>query len=492
MIFRILIGLLMGGYSVITGLSIVTDSNCNSVSFGGQGRQIILTCYTSGMSGGQMPGILAGLLAIALGLTIIAFGIYPILEANGHSIDSILNKLNGVNGAQSKRTKVANNPSTYSNPKSYDRQLAYSVTTSVEQLEALSNSRDLAVLYGVIQNPNTPVEILNRLSMSPTSEVRQEVAEQTNDSDLLHDMAFMEKDDNVLLAIVDNDNVKEETLFFLVKMIYKTDNHDYSELAEAIALSENASQRVLDLLFKDYTTEVLVNANFDIDKTNIDLTQVDIFTDFEINIMLDKEVIHKNLLIKFAESTENKELLYEIYSDDNFTANMLLDALENPKIRHKEIIAEKIITTDKLNDSTRKSFLGKVFKGFSIKAAVLFVISLVILLLIFLVGAYPIAAAMIAPMFWLLLAILYFVLNKIITKSSNTAKKYMDLHTDFSQAVSEIKKNKSNSLKGNSIYKNYRTKKNILIIFLVALFFIIPTLIGLASMAFVNNPTNIL
>jgi hypothetical protein len=63
-----MLGILFGGFSIITGLSVLFDSSCDSVSFGAGGHRILLTCYEAGMSGGFMPGWLAGILAILLGV----------------------------------------------------------------------------------------------------------------------------------------------------------------------------------------------------------------------------------------------------------------------------------------------------------------------------------------------------------------------------------------------------------------------------------------
>jgi hypothetical protein len=69
-----ILSLLGGGSFVVTGLGVLFDSECDTVSFGGS-RAITATCYSaaSGMSG-DFPGWLAGLGMTIVGILIIRFG----------------------------------------------------------------------------------------------------------------------------------------------------------------------------------------------------------------------------------------------------------------------------------------------------------------------------------------------------------------------------------------------------------------------------------
>jgi hypothetical protein len=69
-----ILSLLGGGSFVVTGLGVLFDSDCDTVSFGG-GRAITATCYsaTSVMSG-EFPGWVAGLGMTIVGLFILRIG----------------------------------------------------------------------------------------------------------------------------------------------------------------------------------------------------------------------------------------------------------------------------------------------------------------------------------------------------------------------------------------------------------------------------------
>ena len=62
-------GLLFAAISLYTGISILTDPNCDSVALTGGGSwRALLTCYQAGMEGGIMSGTTAGMIIILLAL----------------------------------------------------------------------------------------------------------------------------------------------------------------------------------------------------------------------------------------------------------------------------------------------------------------------------------------------------------------------------------------------------------------------------------------
>ena len=62
-----IIGSILGLVAIVNGFGILTDSNCDSVSFGGNGggRVMVATCFLDGS--GALPGSVAGLGMIVLG-----------------------------------------------------------------------------------------------------------------------------------------------------------------------------------------------------------------------------------------------------------------------------------------------------------------------------------------------------------------------------------------------------------------------------------------
>jgi hypothetical protein len=68
-----IIGLIGGGTFLVNGFSVLTDPNCDTVSFGG-GRVVQATCYPAGLSmSGDFSGNLAGTGIIAAGGLILYF-----------------------------------------------------------------------------------------------------------------------------------------------------------------------------------------------------------------------------------------------------------------------------------------------------------------------------------------------------------------------------------------------------------------------------------
>ena len=68
-----LIGLIGGGSFVVNGFSILTDPDCETVSFGG-GRVVQATCYPADIGiTGDFPGAVAGLGMLAIGCLILYF-----------------------------------------------------------------------------------------------------------------------------------------------------------------------------------------------------------------------------------------------------------------------------------------------------------------------------------------------------------------------------------------------------------------------------------
>ena len=67
------IGLIGGGSFIVNGFSVLTDPNCDTVSFGG-GRVVQATCYQAGSSmSGEFSGTVAGLGMLAVGGLILYF-----------------------------------------------------------------------------------------------------------------------------------------------------------------------------------------------------------------------------------------------------------------------------------------------------------------------------------------------------------------------------------------------------------------------------------
>ena len=70
-----LFALVGGGSFVVTGVRVLFDSSCDTVSFSGGSHVITTTCYEAGAyASGDFPGWLGGLGSIALGLVIIFLG----------------------------------------------------------------------------------------------------------------------------------------------------------------------------------------------------------------------------------------------------------------------------------------------------------------------------------------------------------------------------------------------------------------------------------
>ena len=71
--FWSVIGLIGGGTFIVNGFSVLTDPDCDTVSFGG-GRVVQATCYPEGLSmTGDFSGTLAGIGMLAVGGLILAF-----------------------------------------------------------------------------------------------------------------------------------------------------------------------------------------------------------------------------------------------------------------------------------------------------------------------------------------------------------------------------------------------------------------------------------
>ncbi len=70
-----IIGSILGLLVIINGFSVLTDRNCDSVSFDGQGggRVMVANCFPDGS--GALPGSVAGLGMIVLGGLIAFFSI---------------------------------------------------------------------------------------------------------------------------------------------------------------------------------------------------------------------------------------------------------------------------------------------------------------------------------------------------------------------------------------------------------------------------------
>jgi hypothetical protein len=71
--FWSIIGFIGGGTFVVNGFSVLTDSSCDTVGFGG-GRAVQVTCYEAGAPmSGEFPGVVAGLGMLAFGGIMIYF-----------------------------------------------------------------------------------------------------------------------------------------------------------------------------------------------------------------------------------------------------------------------------------------------------------------------------------------------------------------------------------------------------------------------------------
>lgn len=71
---RKLVGLILGGVAVFNGIAIIAADNCETVSFAGQGSRVaIAQCFAD--SSGALPGWLAGLGMILVGVIIAIFSV---------------------------------------------------------------------------------------------------------------------------------------------------------------------------------------------------------------------------------------------------------------------------------------------------------------------------------------------------------------------------------------------------------------------------------
>jgi len=71
--FWSVIGLIGGGSFIFNGFGVLTDTNCDTVGFGG-GRAVQVTCYEAGTSmGGEFSGTVAGIGMLAVGGVILYF-----------------------------------------------------------------------------------------------------------------------------------------------------------------------------------------------------------------------------------------------------------------------------------------------------------------------------------------------------------------------------------------------------------------------------------
>ena len=65
------LGLIGGGTFIVNGFSVLTDPNCDTVSFGG-GRVVQVTCYPAGAGlSGEFSGTIAGLGMLVIGALIL-------------------------------------------------------------------------------------------------------------------------------------------------------------------------------------------------------------------------------------------------------------------------------------------------------------------------------------------------------------------------------------------------------------------------------------
>ena len=71
--FWSVIGLIGGGSFIFNGFGVLTDTNCDTVGFGG-GRAVQVTCYEAGASmSGEFSGTVAGVGMLAVGGIILYF-----------------------------------------------------------------------------------------------------------------------------------------------------------------------------------------------------------------------------------------------------------------------------------------------------------------------------------------------------------------------------------------------------------------------------------
>ena len=71
--FWSVLGLIGGGSFVVNGFSVLTDSSCDTVGFGG-GRAVQVTCYEAGAAlSGEFSGTVAGLGMLVVGGLILYF-----------------------------------------------------------------------------------------------------------------------------------------------------------------------------------------------------------------------------------------------------------------------------------------------------------------------------------------------------------------------------------------------------------------------------------
>lgn len=67
-----LLALIVAGFAVVTGIRILADSDCSSVSFDGQGGRVaVANCYAD--SSGALPGGIAGGGLILIGILVFLF-----------------------------------------------------------------------------------------------------------------------------------------------------------------------------------------------------------------------------------------------------------------------------------------------------------------------------------------------------------------------------------------------------------------------------------
>ena len=67
-----LIGLVLGGVAIFNGFAVLAADDCQTVSFDGQGSRVaIAQCFAD--SSGALPGWLAGLGMVVVGVLIAAF-----------------------------------------------------------------------------------------------------------------------------------------------------------------------------------------------------------------------------------------------------------------------------------------------------------------------------------------------------------------------------------------------------------------------------------
>jgi hypothetical protein len=257
----LIFGIVAGLYSAITGISIWLDPDCDTVSIGGQGRSVMLTCIPEGyFKSGDIDGNLAGLLAVLAGIAMIIAGAYPFLKAKGYDIFSPDFWSNAENAIiNSNGTPNLNSIST--NYKDYDLTLASSVTTDTEQLKLLTKSNDVRVLLALINNPNSNEEILGLLATHESEKVRCLVAEKTHSEDLLRLITRSSALNlNVINSVIDNPNTTEDVLLSIAQ------NSNSNYILTKLASNDSIPTQVLKVLFKRGIRETIRNKNFVIEK----------------------------------------------------------------------------------------------------------------------------------------------------------------------------------------------------------------------------------